>query len=248
MSKLLEIHNLKVISENKEILKDITLEIAKGEVVYLMGKNGAGKSTVAKTIMGHPYYEVNSGTLLFEGKNMNKLETNERSKLGIFLANQYPVEVPGVNLFNFLRIAYNSKLPKDKGLNVFKFRKYIEPILANLNIDKEFLNRNLNEGFSGGEKKKCEILQMAVLNPKLVILDETDSGLDVDSLKEVFNGIKKIKKMNPEMGILIITHYNRVLDYLDADKVYIIKNGTIVKSGGSDIVKEIEEKGYQDQV
>lgn len=242
---LLKIHNLQIAINNKTILNKLNLEINEGENVYLMGKNGAGKSTVGKAIMGHPDIFVKKGKIIFNGKNILRLSPDERSRLGIYLANQYPVEVPGVNLFNFLRIAYNSRLPKNKRLSVFKFKKYIKPILELLNISKEFLNRNLNEGFSGGEKKKNEILQMAVLEPKLAILDETDSGLDVDTLKEVFSAISKLKAQSPKLILLIITHYNRIIEYLPADRVVVLTDGNITKHGSKEIIKEIEEKGYR---
>lgn len=242
---MLKISKLHANINGKQILKGLSLEIAKGETHYLMGKNGAGKSTVGKVIMGHPDFEVTQGSIKFGSKKLLEMEPNERSIAGIYLANQYPIEVPGVNLFNFLRIAYNSRVAENEQMSVFKFRKYVEPILELLNISPEFINRNLNEGFSGGEKKKCEILQMAVLKPQFVILDETDSGLDVDSLKEVFKGISKIKKQNPEMSILIITHYNRITKYLPADKVHILREGVIERSGGKEIVKEIDKHGYK---
>lgn len=242
---ILKLNNIHASIEEKEILKGVNLEFERGKIHYLMGKNGAGKSTVGKIIMGHPDYELTEGSLIFEGEDITGTETNERSVKGIFLANQYPIEVPGVNLFNFLRISFNARKSKDEEYSVFKFKKYIEPILELLNVDKEFLNRNLNEGFSGGEKKKCEILQMAVLDPKFVILDETDSGLDVDSLKEVFKGISKIKNQKEDMTILLITHYNRISEYLPADIVHVLRSGKIVQTGGAEIVEEIEKSGYK---
>lgn len=241
---LLKTKNLHSKIQGKTILDGLNLEVKSGEIHYLMGKNGAGKSTVGKVIMGHPDYEITDGEVLFEGKNIVGKEATERSKLGIYLANQYPIEVPGVNLFNFLRLAYNTRLDKKEQLSVFKFRKYIYPILELLNIEKTFLDRNLNEGFSGGEKKKCEVLQMAVLKPKFVVLDETDSGLDVDSLKDVFEGISKIKKSNSEMSLLVITHYNRISTFLKPDKVHILEAGRIIRSGGPEIAKNIDERGY----
>lgn len=241
---MLQIKDLVVTIEDKTILKEFSLEINKGELHYLMGKNGAGKSTVGKVLMGHPDYEVVSGEITFKGKNVLEMEADERSREGIFLANQYPIEVPGVNLFNFLRTSYNSGKSEKEQLSIYRFRKFLEPKLELLNISKEFLERNLNEGFSGGEKKKCEILQMAVLEPDLVILDETDSGLDVDSLKEVFHGISKLKELKPEMSMIVITHYNRVSEYLIPDFVHIVKDGKIIKSGDKNIVLEIDQKGY----
>ncbi len=246
MSKkpLLKLNNIEAEIQDKKILNGLNLEVHLGEIHYLMGKNGAGKSTVGKVIMGHPDFEVTAGEILFEGENIVDMEAPDRSKKGIYLANQYPIEVPGVNLFNFLRLAYNARLKKGNQLSVFKFRKYIYPILELLNIEKGFLDRNLNEGFSGGEKKKCEVLQMAVLKPKFVVLDETDSGLDVDSLKDVFKGISKIKETNPNMALLVITHYNRISTFLKPDKVHILEAGKVIKSGGPEIAKDIDEKGY----
>lgn len=244
MKNDLEIKNVTAEIDGNKILDNLSLTLEAGKVHYLMGKNGAGKSTIGKLIMGHPDIEPESGEVLYKGENILEMETNERSHLGIYLANQYPVEVPGVNLFNFLRMAYNSRFKKDEQLSVFKFRKYVRPIIKKLNISKEFLDRNLNEGFSGGEKKKCEILQMAVLDPDFVILDETDSGLDVDSLKEVFQGLKRIKEDKPDMTFLVITHYSRVAEFLEPDKVYILKNGKIDREGGREIVDEIDSDGY----
>ncbi|HEX9804749.1 MAG TPA: Fe-S cluster assembly ATPase SufC [Candidatus Dojkabacteria bacterium] len=242
--KVLELKRIKASIESQEILKGVDLKVTPGKIHYLMGKNGAGKSTIAKIIMGHPDYEITEGSIEFDGEDITEMGTNERSIKGIYLANQYPIEVPGVNLFNFLRIAYNARLPKEKQLSVFRFKKILEPILEILNMDKKFLERNLNEGFSGGEKKKCEILQMAVLDPDLVILDETDSGLDVDSLKEVFSAIAKLKERKPEMTLILITHYNRISTFLPADEVHVLRQGIVVKSGGAEIAKEIDEKGY----
>jgi Fe-S cluster assembly ATP-binding protein len=245
MKSILELEGLKTSINGEVILDDINLEFISGKTYYLMGKNGAGKSTIGKAIMGHPDIDVDSGEIIYKGKDITEDDPDERSHKGIYLANQYPIEVPGVNLFNFLRLSYNSRFEKENQLSVFKFKKYIRPKLEMLNIEEKFLDRNLNEGFSGGEKKKCEILQMAVLDPEFVILDETDSGLDVDSLKEVFQGIKKIKDENDSLTLLVITHYSRIAEYLEPDKVMIVDKGTIAREGGPEIVQEIDEEGYR---
>lgn len=241
---MLEIKNLSVEINNKTILNDLNLKVNEGEIHALMGPNGSGKSTLANVLMGNSAYEVKSGSIKFLNKDVLKMSPDERSKSGIFLAFQYPLEIPGVSFGSFLRMAVNAHRGEKEQLSVHRFRQLVREKAAMLKVDASFIDRNLNEGFSGGEKKKAEILQLALLNPKLAILDETDSGLDVDALKIVFNGLKKLKEDNPGMSIIIVTHYNRVLEYLTPDKVHVISKGKIVKEGGIELVKEIEKKGY----
>tara|TARA_Y100000310_G_scaffold328062_1_gene395485 strand:- start:27456 stop:28196 length:741 start_codon:yes stop_codon:yes gene_type:complete len=238
----LEIKNLHVEIEGKEILKGINLTLEKGKIHALMGPNGSGKSTLANVIMGHPKYEITKGEILFNGENINELPPDERAKKGIFLSFQYPTEVSGVTISNFLRTALNNLTPEEKHLSVMDFRELLKEKLETLNINEEFAERYLNEGFSGGEKKKSEILQMAVLNPKAAILDETDSGMDVDALKVVSEGINKM--MNPDKIILIITHYKRILELIKPDKLSILINGKIALEGDNNLVDQLEEKGY----
>ncbi|MBN1915935.1 Fe-S cluster assembly ATPase SufC [Candidatus Dojkabacteria bacterium] len=242
---MLEISDLQVEIEGKKILDDIFLEIKPGEIHVLMGPNGSGKSTLAKALMGHPDIGVKRGKIILDGEDITKSPPDERAKKGLFLAFQYPVEVPGVNLANFLRIARNSLLPKEKRIPVFKFRELLRKKLAFLDLEENFMERNLNEGFSGGEKKKTEILQLLVLTPKYAILDETDSGLDIDSLKTVFESFNKILKNEKKMGVLIITHYKKIFDYIKPDFVHVLKNGVICENGKMDIVKKIEKQGYR---
>lgn len=249
---MLEIKNLKAKIENKEILKGLSLDIRPGEIHVLMGPNGSGKSTLSKVLMGHPNYQQTEGEILLDGEDISEMEPSERSKAGLFVAMQYPTEVPGVNFSNFLRLAYNSRLEAHTGgspLPVFKFRKLLREKMSFLNMPEDFLNRNLNEGFSGGEKKKAEILQLAVLEPKYAVLDETDSGLDVDALKIVFEGVKKIIEDQPKndkaMGVLVITHYERIFKYIAPDFVHIIKNGIIYESGNAELADKIHKEGYQ---
>ncbi|MDP6642346.1 MAG: Fe-S cluster assembly ATPase SufC [Candidatus Nanoarchaeia archaeon] len=237
---MLEVKDLHVNVEGKEILKGVNLEVKDGEIVAFMGPNGSGKSTLAYVLMGHPKYEITKGKILYNGEDITEMEPNERAKKGLFLSFQYPSEVSGVSVSNFLRTALNSK--RESPINVIEFRKLLMEKLQLLKMDKSFMNRYLNEGFSGGEKKRAEILQLAVLEPKMAILDETDSGLDIDSLKTVANGINKIK--TNDRSILIITHYQRILNYITPDKVYVLVNGKIVESGGKDLVNELEEHGY----
>jgi len=237
----IEIKDLHVTVDDKEILKGVNLDITKGEITTIMGPNGSGKSTLANVLMGHPKYKVTSGQILLDGENITNLKADERAKKGLFLSFQYPSEVSGVRISSFLRTAYNTVTGKD--ISVVEFHKMLKEKMAQLNMDSSFLKRSLNEGFSGGEKKKCEILQLITLNPKYAILDETDSGLDIDALKVVANGINSIK--NDDMGILVITHYYRILDYLTPNKVYIMQDGKITRSGGAELAKEIENKGYE---
>ncbi len=238
---MLEIKNLHVSIDGKKILKGVNLEVKKGEVVALMGPNGSGKSTLALAMMGHPNYKIDEGEILFKGKDIKGLEANERAKLGLFLSFQYPYEISGVSMSNFLRTALNTK--RDEKINVFEFKKMLYEKLSLLKIPKEFAERYLNEGFSGGEKKKAEILQLAMLQPQMAILDETDSGMDIDALRIVSNGINTL--MNGNLGILLITHYQRILNYIKPNKVYIMVDGRVVKSGDKELAKELEAKGYE---
>jgi Fe-S cluster assembly ATP-binding protein len=246
MSSLV-IKNLNVSIENQKILNDLSLEIPQGEVHAIMGPNATGKSTLAYTLMGHPRYQVESGTIRLNGTNILGLSPEERSRIGIFLAFQYPVSIPGVTVANFLRTAMNAHRkaanPDDKGIPVPEFRKLMIEKMQLLEMDLAMAGRYLNEGFSGGEKKRVEILQMAMLEPKIAILDETDSGLDIDALRIVFEGINTLK--NPELGILVITHYQRILNYLKPDVVHVMAEGKILKSGGPELALKLEEEGYE---
>jgi Fe-S cluster assembly ATP-binding protein len=245
MSELI-IRNLHVNVEGKEILKGVNLEIKQGEVHALMGPNGTGKSTLAYSLMGHPFYEVIEGEVIFKGVNILELEPDERSRMGIFLAFQYPVAIPGVSLANFLRSAINSRRkvdnPDDKGISIPEFRKLLKERMDLLKMDHSFAGRYLNEGFSGGEKKRAEILQMAALRPEIAVLDETDSGLDIDALRIVSEGVNALR--GPGLGVLVITHYQRILNYIKPDFVHIMLGGKIVESGGSDLALHLEEHGY----
>ena len=241
---LLEIKNLHAGIEGKEILKGLNLQINKGEVHAIMGPNGSGKSTLAKVLAGHPSYEVMQGEVLYEGKNLLELEPDERAKEGIFLAFQYPVEVPGVSNSQFLRLAYNEKM-KHLGLeelDPLEFNDYLKEKAKVVEMSSDFFKRSVNEGFSGGEKKRNEILQMAVLEPKLAVLDETDSGLDIDALRIVAGGVNKLR--DAEKAIILVTHYQRLLNYITPDFVHVLANGKIVKQGGKELALELEEKGY----
>ena len=242
---ILEIKNLKAAINDNEILKDLNLKVYKGEVHAIMGPNGSGKSTFSKVIGGHPAYEVISGKALFNGIDILELEPEERSHLGIFLAFQYPIEIPGVSNEDFLRLAYNAKRIADNKpeLGPLEFLPVIQEKLKIVNMSPVFLSRNVNEGFSGGEKKRNEILQMVLLNSKLSILDETDSGLDIDALKIVSEGINTF--MNEDKAIILITHYQRLLDYVKPDFVHVMQNGEIIKTGTADLAKELEIKGYE---
>ena len=242
----LEIKNLHVNIEDKEILKGVDLTIEQGKVHAIMGPNGTGKSTLAYTLMGHPSYTVTEGEVMFKGQNVLELEPDERSRLGLFLAFQYPVSIPGVTVANFLRTAINARLravnPEDKGMPIPEFRKLLKEKMALLKMDQTFAGRYLNEGFSGGEKKRAEILQMATLKPEIAILDETDSGLDIDALRIVSEGVNTL--MNKDMGVLVITHYQRLLNYIKPDHVHVMLGGRIVESGGPELALHLEEKGY----
>lgn len=241
---LLEIKDLHAGIEGREILKGLNLTVKAGEVHAIMGPNGSGKSTLSKVLAGHPTYEVLSGEVLFEGKDLLELEPDERAREGVFLAFQYPVEVPGVSNSQFLRLAYNEKM-KHHGLeelDPLEFNDYLTDKAKIVEMDKSFFKRSVNEGFSGGEKKRNEILQMAVLEPKLAILDETDSGLDIDALRIVAEGVNKLR--SSENGIILVTHYQRLLNYIQPDFVHVLAGGKIVKEGGKELALELEEKGY----
>lgn len=248
MTKLIEIRNLKanIVRDglSQEILKGLNLSINVGEVHAIMGPNGSGKSTLSKVLAGHPNYEITSGEVIFKGKNILELEPDERANEGIFLAFQYPVEIPGVNNLNFLRMAYNSKQKylKQPEMDPLDFDDFIEEKINILKMDSSFLDRNLNEGFSGGEKKKNEILQMLALSPSLAILDETDSGLDIDALRIVAHGINTYR--SKDNAVLLITHYQRLLDYVEPDFVHVLSDGKILKTGDKSLALELEKEGY----
>jgi len=242
----LSIRNLHVSIEDKEILKGVDLTVPRGEVHALMGPNGTGKSTLAYALMGHPKYDVTAGEVWFKGQNILELGADERARLGLFLAFQYPVAIPGVSVANFLRTALNARRkaenPEDKGIPVPEFRKLLKEKMDLLKMDHTFAGRYLNEGFSGGEKKRAEILQMAVLQPEIAILDETDSGLDIDALRIVADGVNALR--GADLGVLVITHYQRILNYVKPDVVHIMMGGRIVESGGADLALHLEEHGY----
>jgi Fe-S cluster assembly ATP-binding protein len=245
----LEIRDLHVSVDNREILKGITLGISKGEVHAVMGPNGSGKSTLSNTLMGHPGYKVEGGEVLFKGRNIVELTPDERSRLGLFLALQYPIVVPGITMNNFLRTALNAHRgydgkDKSKAVSPKEFRSLVEPFLDTLKIEKSFLSRYINEGFSGGEKKRVEILQMAVLKPEIAILDETDSGLDIDSIKYVSEAINQMR--GADLGVLIITHYTRILEFIQPDFVHVLVNGNFVLSGGPEVADQLEARGYSE--
>lgn len=241
---MLEIRNLCATVDGKPILKGVNLIVKAGEIHAIMGPNGAGKSTLAKVLAGHPGYEITAGEVLFQGKDLLELEPEERAHLGLFMSFQYPVEIPGVSNTQFLRAAVNSnrKARNQQELTLEQFEQFLDKKMALVEAKTEFKERNLNEGFSGGEKKRNEILQMAVLEPTLAILDETDSGLDIDAMRIVAGGVNKI--MNPDMGLILITHYQRLLDYIKPDMVHVMIDGKIVHSGGAEQALQLEEKGY----
>lgn len=243
-SKKLEIINLKASIEDVDILTGVNLTIREGEIHAIMGQNGSGKSTLSKVISGHPNYHVTGGDILWQGKSILDLSPEERSRLGIFLAFQYPIEIPGVSNIDFLRMAHNTRR-KEKDLpelDPLSFLELATQKLQLIDMDYSFLNRNVNEGFSGGEKKRNEILQMALLDTQLAILDETDSGLDIDALKSVANGILKIK--SPDTSLILITHYQRLLDYIPPDFIHIMERGKIIKTGDLNLAKQLEKEGY----
>ena len=241
---MLKINNLHASVEDKSILKGIILEVKAGEVHAIMGPNGSGKSTLASVIAGKEDYEVEQGEIILEGEDINELAAEERAHKGIFLSFQYPVEIPGVSVTNFMKTSINENR-KAKGLEDMPAKEMLKLIREKselLEIDRKFLSRSLNEGFSGGEKKRNEIFQMAMLEPKLAILDETDSGLDIDALRIVANGVNKLK--SKDNAVVVITHYQRLLDHIVPDYVHVLYNGKIVKSGGKELAHELEEKGY----
>ena len=245
MSELI-IRDLHVSIEGKEILKGVNLVLPKGQVHAIMGPNGTGKSTLAYTLMGHPSYEVTAGEVWFKGQNVLEMAPDERARLGMFLAFQYPVSIPGVTVANFLRTAINARRraenPDDKGMPIPQFRKMLKEKMELLKVDPSFAGRYLNVGFSGGEKKRAEVLQMAVLQPEIAILDDTDSGLDIDALKIVSEGVNALR--GPELGVLVITHYQRILNYIKPDVVHVMMDGRIVQSGGPDLALRLEAEGY----
>lgn len=238
----LEIKNLRVAIGENEIVRDLSLTVRTGEVHAIMGPNGSGKSTLAKVIAGHPDYHVTSGDVLMDGENVFELEPDERARKGLFLAFQYPSEIPGVTIANFLRAAAQSRLPEGEELEATDYYAKLYEKMDLLNMDRSFTSRAVNEGFSGGEKKRCEILQMAMLEPRFAILDETDSGLDIDALKVVAHGVNSLR--SPNLGVLLITHYQRLLNYIIPDFVHVMVQGHIVRSGGKELALELEEKGY----
>jgi Fe-S cluster assembly ATP-binding protein len=246
MASVLEIRDLHVSVSGKPILKGVDLTVQQGETHALMGPNGTGKSTLAYTLMGHPNYEITQGQLLFKGRDLVGLEPDERSRLGLFLAFQYPVAIPGVSVANFLRSAINARRraldAEDKGISVPEFRKMLKAKMDLLQMPHEFAGRYLNDGFSGGEKKRAEILQLATLEPEIAILDETDSGLDIDALRIVSAGVNALA--GPNLGILIITHYQRILNYISPHTVHVMLGGRIVETGGADLALHLEEQGY----
>ena len=241
---LLKISNLhaEIAEEGTEILKGVDLELNPGEIHAIMGPNGSGKSTLSKVISGHPAYEVTDGEILFKGESVLDMEADERARAGIFLAFQYPVEVPGVSVANFMRTALSAK--RGEEVDVFDFAEELERHMTELDMDVAFAERSVNDGFSGGEKKRNEILQLSMLEPEIAVMDETDSGLDIDALKTVTAGINRIKSERPEMAVLLITHYQRMLNFITPDRVHVMVNGRIVRSGGPELAMELEEKGY----
>ncbi len=242
----LVIKDLHAAIDGAEILRGVDLELSKGEVHAIMGPNGSGKSTLAHVLMGHPAYEVTGGQVLFRGEDLLELEPDERSRLGIFLAFQYPAAIPGVTVANFLRMAVNAHRRTEDGednpIRIPEFRKLLQGSMEQLKIDRSMTSRYLNDGFSGGEKKRMEMLQMAMLKPQIAILDETDSGLDIDALRIVADGVNSL--VGPEMGTLVITHYSRLLRYIKPDHVHVLVEGRIVRSGGAEVADELERDGY----
>ena len=248
MAATLEIRNLHASVEGDEslILRGVNLQVKQGEIHALMGPNGSGKSTLANALMGNPAYEIHEGEVLLDGEDVLAMEADERSRAGLFLAFQYPVAIPGVTLGNFLRHAINARMkaedPESKGMPIPKFARMMRAKMTQLHIDHAFAGRYLNEGFSGGEKKRAEVLQMAVLEPRIAVLDETDSGLDIDALRIVADGVNSLT--GPNMGALVITHYQRMLNYIKPDYVHVMHDGRIVESGGPGLAHELEAQGY----
>ncbi|MGH2365246.1 MAG: Fe-S cluster assembly ATPase SufC [Chloroflexota bacterium] len=240
MSELLEIQDLRVTVEQREILKGVDLVVPQGETHALMGPNGSGKSTLAYTLMGHPKYQVTGGSVRWKGQDVLALKPDERARTGLFLAFQYPVTVPGVTLVNFLRQSLRAVRGKEQAVR--DFRKELSAHMATLKMDNQFITRYINEGFSGGEKKRAEMLQMAMLRPQMAILDETDSGLDIDALRIVSEGVNSLA--GPELGVLIITHYQRILNYIAPKRVHVLYQGRVIVSGGPELVGRLEAEGY----
>lgn len=239
----LSIQNLHSQTAGQPILKGLSLEVPKGEVHAIMGKNGSGKSTLAKIMAGHPSYELISGDILLDGTSILEMEPDERSRAGLFLAFQYPMEIPGVTIANFLRAALQARLPEGEELEATDYYAHLYKKMDALKIPRNFTSRSVNEGFSGGEKKRCEILQMSMLEPKYAVLDETDSGLDIDALKVVADGVNAMR--GPDRGMIVITHYQRLLDYIVPDKVHVMVDGRIVLSGDKDLALKLEKDGYE---
>ena len=244
---LLRINDLHAIiaDDGTEILKGVNLELNAGEVHAIMGPNGSGKSTLSKVLAGHPAYEVTEGEVLFKGRNLLELAVDERARDGLFLAFQYPVDIPGVSIANFLRTALQARRP-DEELDIFDYQEMLLDRMQLLEMDPSFAERSVNEGFSGGEKKRNEILQLAMMQPDLAVLDETDSGLDIDALKIVSQGVNRLHEERPDMAALLITHYQRILNYIEPDHVHVMVAGRIVRSGGPELAAELEERGYED--
>ena len=238
----LEIKGLNVSINDTRILKDLTLSITNGEIHAIMGPNGTGKSTLAKALAGHEDYEITSGQILLDGEEIVGMEADEISRTGLFMAFQYPSEIPGVSIANFIRAARTARLAKGEVFSAPAFYKELYEKMDMLQIDRSFTSRSVNEGFSGGEKKRCEILQMAMLKPKYAVLDETDSGLDIDALRIVAEGVNQMR--SPELGVLLITHYQRLLNYIVPDRVHVMFDGRIVKSGGPELAERLEADGY----
>ena len=241
---MLEIRNLHAGIDGKEILRGIDLTVNKGEIHAIMGPNGSGKSTLAKVLAGHPQYEVTAGEIFYEGRNLLEMSPDERAREGVFMAFQYPIEVPGVSNAQFLRLAYNEKRKHlgEEELDPLEFKDLLKERAKVVEMEASFMTRSVNEGFSGGEKKRNEILQMAVLQPKLAVLDETDSGLDIDALRVVANGVNQL--LTPDNAIIVVTHYQRLLNYIVPHFVHVLANGRIVREGGKELALELESKGY----
>jgi len=246
MTSVLEVRNLYAGIDGREILRGVDLTVRQGEIHALMGPNGTGKSTLANVLMGHPAYQVTQGEILFDGVNLVELQPDERARLGLFLAFQYPVAIPGLSVANFLRAAVNARRraenAEDKGIAVPEFRRVLKEKMDLLQMPHEFAGRYLNDGFSGGEKKRAEILQLATLEPKIAVLDETDSGLDIDALRIVAHGVNTLA--NESLGVLLITHYQRILNYVKPHRVHIMMGGRIVEAGGAELAEHLEEHGY----
>jgi Fe-S cluster assembly ATP-binding protein len=243
---LLKISNLHAVvaEDGREILRGVDLELGKGEIHAIMGPNGSGKSTLSKVLSGHPAYEVTDGEVIYKGRNLLEMEVDERARAGVFLAFQYPVDIPGVSIANFLRTALQSR--SEEEVDIFDFQDQLLERMALLEMERSFAERSVNDGFSGGEKKRNEILQMAMLEPELAVMDETDSGLDIDALKVVSSGVNTLHRERGEMSILLITHYQRLLNYITPDHVHVMVGGRIVKSGGAELAQELEAHGYEE--